>query len=218
VNHGATTSFTLTPGAGYQIGSVTGTCGGSLAGNTYTTNAVTGNCTVIANFTTDTGISIPAGTHNNYTANLGNGVGVTFSQITGPCIVSRSFSGTPPGSAPPGYRFAGNFYDISHTGCSTSGAITITIPYNESSISGPEANLRIFHWESLVWSDVTTSVDTVNNTITGTTTSLSPFGAGYPYSGGYSTGVNIYMMTFLAFIAIFMGGFILRRNQRYRKI
>jgi hypothetical protein len=51
VNGGATISFTLTPSAGNQVSAVTGTCGGTLADSTYTTNAVAANCTVVANFT-----------------------------------------------------------------------------------------------------------------------------------------------------------------------
>jgi hypothetical protein len=50
VNHNATTQFTVTANAGYTA-SVGGTCGGSLNGTTYTTNAVTGNCTVSATLT-----------------------------------------------------------------------------------------------------------------------------------------------------------------------
>ncbi|MBO9662912.1 choice-of-anchor J domain-containing protein, partial [Dokdonella sp.] len=51
VNDNQTTSFTLTAGSGFQIGSVTGTCGGSLNAGVFTTAAVTADCTVIANFT-----------------------------------------------------------------------------------------------------------------------------------------------------------------------
>lgn len=51
VNHGATTSFTLAPNTGYSIDSVGGTCGGTLDGGTYTTEAITANCTVQASFT-----------------------------------------------------------------------------------------------------------------------------------------------------------------------
>jgi hypothetical protein len=98
-----------------------------------------------------------------------------------------------------------------------SGPITVTFPYNESSISGSEADLQLFHWESGAWRNVTTSRDAVNNTITGTTTSLSPFGAGYPYSGGYSTGANIYLIAFLAFVAITTGVFFIKRNQCSQK-
>ncbi len=49
VNHGATASFTVTPNTGYRIASVTG-CGGTLDGNSYTTGAITGACTVTATF------------------------------------------------------------------------------------------------------------------------------------------------------------------------
>jgi hypothetical protein len=49
VNSGATSVFTVTPNSGYSA-SVGGTCGGSLVGTTYTTNAITANCTVIASF------------------------------------------------------------------------------------------------------------------------------------------------------------------------
>ncbi|WP_296605803.1 hypothetical protein, partial [Nocardioides sp.] len=55
VNDGATTAFTLTADAGFHIDTVGGTCGGNLAGGTYTTNAVTADCTVIANFAADGG-------------------------------------------------------------------------------------------------------------------------------------------------------------------
>jgi len=50
VRQGATTSFTLTPNSGY-IPSIGGTCGGTLNGNTYTTRAITADCTVEATFT-----------------------------------------------------------------------------------------------------------------------------------------------------------------------
>mgnify|MGYP001492512802 CR=1 FL=1 len=53
VESGETASFTLTPDTGYHIVNVTGTCGGSLAGNVFTTNAVSADCTVIANFAID---------------------------------------------------------------------------------------------------------------------------------------------------------------------
>jgi len=50
VNHGATTAFTVTANANNHLVNVTGTCGGNLVGNTFTTNAVTADCTVIASF------------------------------------------------------------------------------------------------------------------------------------------------------------------------
>jgi len=50
VASGATISFTLAPDSGYIAGPVSGTCGGTLDGNTYTTAAVTADCTVVATF------------------------------------------------------------------------------------------------------------------------------------------------------------------------
>ena len=53
VNPGNTTAFTVRPDAGY-LAVVGGTCGGSLSGNTYTTDAITGPCTVTAGFNRQT--------------------------------------------------------------------------------------------------------------------------------------------------------------------
>ena len=49
VNSGTKQSFIVTPNSGYSITSVTG-CNGTLSGNTYTTSAITGNCTVVTSF------------------------------------------------------------------------------------------------------------------------------------------------------------------------
>jgi hypothetical protein len=49
VDNGAFTTFTVTPNGSFQIAAVSG-CNGVLAGNTYTTGAITGDCTVTATF------------------------------------------------------------------------------------------------------------------------------------------------------------------------
>lgn len=49
VSAGSTSSCSITANSGYSIESVTGTCGGALSGNVFTTNAVSSNCTVVAN-------------------------------------------------------------------------------------------------------------------------------------------------------------------------
>ena len=49
VAQSATTTFTVTPDAGYLIDTVSG-CGGSLSGDIYTTGAITADCTVSASF------------------------------------------------------------------------------------------------------------------------------------------------------------------------
>ncbi|HET6545643.1 MAG TPA: S8 family serine peptidase, partial [Rhodanobacteraceae bacterium] len=55
VDDGDTIDFTLTPDSGFHINNVGGTCGGNLAGSVFTTDPVTANCTVIANFASDGG-------------------------------------------------------------------------------------------------------------------------------------------------------------------
>ncbi len=82
VNHGNTTSFTLTPDVGYHIGGVTG-CGGSLSGTTYTTAAITGDCTVSANFApnayTVTALAGSGGSIGPASASVNHGSTTTFS-------------------------------------------------------------------------------------------------------------------------------------------
>ncbi|WP_083965716.1 Ig-like domain-containing protein [Dokdonella koreensis] len=50
VNEGETMSFLLIPGAGQQVATVAGTCGGVLTDEVFTTAPVTGDCTVQATF------------------------------------------------------------------------------------------------------------------------------------------------------------------------
>jgi hypothetical protein len=49
VMSGQTTSFTVTPAAGYNA-AVRGTCGGAFSGDTYVTKPITGPCTVVVAF------------------------------------------------------------------------------------------------------------------------------------------------------------------------
>uniref|UniRef100_UPI0040481C77 InlB B-repeat-containing protein n=1 Tax=Rheinheimera sp. TaxID=1869214 RepID=UPI0040481C77 len=53
VAQGSTTTFTVTPQAGYQVANVTG-CSGSRSGNTYTTGTITAACSVSASFENST--------------------------------------------------------------------------------------------------------------------------------------------------------------------
>lgn len=54
VMEGTTASFSLTPATGYVIGSVGGSCGGSLVGEVFTTAPVAEDCTVEADFAPQT--------------------------------------------------------------------------------------------------------------------------------------------------------------------
>jgi hypothetical protein len=72
VNAGLTTAFTVTPNAGYGIAAVAG-CGGSLAGNTYTTAAINSACAVSANFTLNSYVvSASAGVGGNVSPSSAN--------------------------------------------------------------------------------------------------------------------------------------------------
>ena len=93
VTEGATTSFTITPNNGYQVSlPVGGSCGGSLSGNTYTTNAVTQDCTVAASFELLAGPplapEIISGTPGNQTATIAfsaNSSGTVADSFTATC-------------------------------------------------------------------------------------------------------------------------------------
>lgn len=92
VNYNATTAFTLTPDASYHIDSVTGTCGGSLVGSTFTTAAVTANCTVIANFTATVNINVSLPSGLTALTNTTLTIPVTVSDTTGAGVLSYDFS------------------------------------------------------------------------------------------------------------------------------
>lgn len=98
VTNGSTKAFTVAPNAGYTA-TVGGTCGGTRSGNTYTTNVITGSCTVEATFTPTT---------TNPTATL---ISVTPSTSSTPAV-GTAVSVSPNGSAkftittPAGYNNA----------------------------------------------------------------------------------------------------------------
>ncbi len=58
VDYNGNISFTVTPDTGYSIASVAGSCGGTLAGDTYTTGPITADCTVVASFSFSTVVSV----------------------------------------------------------------------------------------------------------------------------------------------------------------
>jgi len=120
-------------------------------------------------------VNTPTGTNVQVTP--APGVSVTFSTVTvgGNTSATTNTSGPPP---PSGYRIVGVagqpiYYDIITT-ATYSGPITICIDYDETQVVGNEADLKL--WKNDTgWQDITTSVDTVNNKIYGSTTTLSIF-------------------------------------------
>jgi hypothetical protein len=76
VAHNGVTTFTVSPSAGYAIGSVSG-CSGSLSGTLYTTGAVTANCAVTASFTA-TNTTTAIGTVSPSPSKIGQSVAIAY--------------------------------------------------------------------------------------------------------------------------------------------
>jgi len=188
VNHGDTTTVTGSANANYYFAGVSG-CGGTLQNNTdqsvttfsYTTGAITGNCTVTANFMTMAS-NTPVGL-NVSVSDTATGALITFSEVTAPGMTTVTISDTGP-SIPSGFALASQYFDIMTTAVYP-GSIKICLPYNEATV-GSEDNLKLMHWNGTAWEDVTTSLDTVNNVICGNVLSLSIFAVMERFENGTS--------------------------------
>lgn len=112
-----------------------------------------------------------------------SGVTVTFDNVDGAGITTCDMTdGGPP--LPSGFRLlpVGIYYEINSTATYT-GDITICINYDDSGMTeGQEGALKLKHYDETLgqWVDITTSLDTVNNIICGTVSSLSTFGVFAP--------------------------------------
>ncbi len=122
---GQTTSFTLTPDANYGISGIGGTCGGRLTDyQTYTTNTVTANCTVIASFQPIMSSVTGAVEGGTGTATVSGGPGAC-GFASAQFVPSGSIGSTLPPWATPvqsGLQFSSNE-------CAAGAAITVTITY-----------------------------------------------------------------------------------------
>jgi autotransporter-associated beta strand protein len=135
VASGSTTTFTVTPGSGYTA-VVGGTCGGTLVGNTYTTNAITANCTVAATFTLVTYTVTPSAGANGTIApgtpqTIGHGATTTFT-VTPNAGYTASVGGTCGGT------LAGNTYTTNAITANCTVVATFT-PSAVTTFSGPTA-------------------------------------------------------------------------------
>ena len=125
VTYNASTSFTVTPSSGYGISTVSG-CGGSLAGSTYTTGAVTTNCTVSASFSL-----LPPSTYPIHIAASAGG-----SVVCSPNPVPHGSNATCTATAHTGYRFTG--WGGSCSGSASPCTLTnVTAPTNVSAQFAP---------------------------------------------------------------------------------
>jgi alpha-tubulin suppressor-like RCC1 family protein len=105
-------------------------------------------------------------------------VELTFDNVTGggeTTVTSGTVGqgGGPP--APGGFRLGNppTYYDVQTTATFT-GSATLCFNYSGADY-GNENILKLLHNENGLWVDVTTSLDTINDIICGTVTSLSPF-------------------------------------------
>lgn len=107
-------------------------------------------------------------------------VQLTFGDVgvAGNTSIVTSDTGPPP---PGSYSFGDDptFYDVTTT-ASYSGSIEVCIHYDEADFGVAESLLKVLHYDGASWVDITTSIDTVANTLCGTTTSLSPFAVAQP--------------------------------------
>ena len=126
---------------------------------------------------------------SNRSATPFSGLFINFGQVIGG---GRVHSSQITGSQPPsGNRFVGPVYDVDFTG-SFSGPATLCLDYDESKVKKQENMLKLMHRKAgQDWNNITTSVDTENNSICGATNSFSEFAIVEEASSGSSSGCFI---------------------------
>jgi hypothetical protein len=103
-----------------------------------------------------------------------SGMTLTFDTVSTPGTTTVTVSSSGP-TPPVGVSLGdpATYFDISTTATYVP-PIVICIAYDPMQYTDP-SNLRLLHYENDTWVDVTTSNDTVNYSICGQTSSLSPF-------------------------------------------
>ena len=114
----------------------------------------------------------PAG--SNVDVHLTKAVSLTFDSVSasGTTGVTRTNTGPVP---PTGFNLGDppTYFELSTTAVS-SGSVQVCINYSGTSY-GNESKLKLFHFEGGKWEDRTVSLDTTNDIICASVTSLSPF-------------------------------------------
>lgn len=87
---------------------------------------------------------------------------------------------TPPGQKQSYQKFLKTNFDVTSDGlvCDT---LTVCLPYTEAQVTNEsltETQLRLFHYKNSIWNDVTTYVNSGDNSICGAPGTLSPFAVG----------------------------------------
>jgi hypothetical protein len=121
-------------------------------------------------------VTAPVTTGTNVTVDLGSQVDITFSSVSSGGTATALL--VLPGSVPaPPTNFqivGGTSYDIT-TDAGFTGNVQVCIGYDPATITVAEQLLRLLHYSGGTWTDITSSVDTVNKKVCGLTSSLSIF-------------------------------------------
>ncbi len=127
-------------------------------------------------------------------------VAMTFDSIaaSGQTSVSTSNQGLP---TPYGFKLGEPpvYYDVSTT-ATFSGSVKLCFTWKQGQFYN-ETTIRLMHYESGAWRDVTTSLDTTNNIVCGMVTSLSPFALlerAYAFAGFLSPVDNLPVLNALS--------------------
>jgi hypothetical protein len=205
-----TALFMLYPASHYHIAPVTGTCGGTLSGNQFTTSPVTGNCTVIANFAIDqftvTPSAGPNGSinpsiaqtvdYNNttaFTVNANPGYRIQTLTGCGGTLVGNTYTTGPiTGNCTVNATFALNTYTVTPSagpGGSLNPATAQTVAFNSTTAFSvnPNAGFGIASVTgcggALVGNTYTTGPVTADCTVTATFAALPPLSVVTPNGG-----------------------------------
>ncbi len=123
--------------------------------------------------------AVPSGGGQVVVPIQGNQVTVDYPAGTPAGEVVVAAVNNPPPSMTHGFDISGSIFDIS-TSAVYNGLLTITMPY-----AGSSADVIVRHWNGTTWESITPlSIDTVNQTVTFQTSSLSPFGIEAEGDGG----------------------------------
>ena len=99
---------------------------------------------------------------------LDPGIVITFPEVTVAGDTAGTASETPPHGPPTGFRFLGQYYDISTT-AEYVGPVTITIPFDPADVPGGKVDkLKLFHWvdeNGGEWQQVPITLDIANNVV-----------------------------------------------------
>lgn len=149
---------------------------------------VDGSNVSFGNFTLELKAPLPTPVGTNVTVQPGAGVTLQFDQVTTAGVTT--VSQLPVGPALPGgysnlLSDGAKIYYSGSTTATFAGYIDVTVGFAPNSVAAElEAGLHLFYYDKATetWIDITTSVDQVNNVVTGTAPGLSTFALGLPHA------------------------------------